>query len=87
MSKPIKFWNNFMGMFSTEELCKSWVPKAEHEDIRCYVRADDYDALLAQAEAMVNILKDIQGNAESHWCSWKAEQALKAWQKFKESLS
>lgn len=42
------------------------------------------DELLAQAEAMTSTLKDIQGNGESHWCSWKAEQALEAWQKFKE---
>lgn len=62
--KAVEFYANYMAMSDSLDECKSHTPKAEHEDIRCYVTKDAHDACRAEMQTEIERLeiqrRDIQ---------------------------
>lgn len=56
----IKKYANYMSMNNSLEEAKEWIPKAEHEDIRCYVEADLYEQMAANANTWLKSCKVLQ---------------------------
>jgi hypothetical protein len=50
--KPREFWGNWMGLESSEQLCKDMTPKAEWSDIKCFVERGDYAQLQKENEEL-----------------------------------
>jgi hypothetical protein len=56
----IKKYSNYMAMHDTLEDAKQWIPKTEHEDIRCYVEIEHLDMIKKAVRA--------QSEDETLWC-------------------
>lgn len=60
MKRPKEFWANHMAMHDSEGGARDFSPRAEWQDLRCYVGKSDYDALLADAQRLAEALERIQ---------------------------
>lgn len=56
----IRKYSNYMAMHDSLTEAKEWIPKAEHEDIRCYVSIESYEALREQRDKAIECLEGLK---------------------------
>jgi hypothetical protein len=78
---PNQFWTNYLAMESSIEEAMRVTPRAEWEDLRCYVLKDDYFKLLELIAGYVEQIADYEEALSKYPANSHAYNALKKWRK------